>query len=182
MDVSASMTKEHKDLAKRFFILLNLFLSKRYKRSEVVFIRHHHEADECSEDEFFNSRLTGGTRVSSAYDLVYSIMQNRYPSDRWNIYVSQATDGDNFELDNDNRLLELLNKILKNSQLFTYIDVDLKEQLFDSLDMIGVEDKHLTRTMRRTSKTNPNLVVKKIDSPSNIYRVFREIFGEKHNG
>ena len=64
MDVSASMGEREKDLAKRFFILLHLFLKRKYERVDVVFIRHTHEAKEVDEHEFFYGRETGGTVVS----------------------------------------------------------------------------------------------------------------------
>ena len=54
MDVSGSMTEHMKDLAKRFYVLLYIFLKRRYKNVDVVFIRHTHQAQEVDEDTFFN--------------------------------------------------------------------------------------------------------------------------------
>src|SRR5690606_8259525 len=95
MDVSGSMDQATKDIAKRFFILLYLFLQRNYEKTEVVFIRHHTIAKEVDEDEFFHSRETGGTVVSSALKLMQSIIEARYSPSEWNIYGAQASDGDN---------------------------------------------------------------------------------------
>ena len=95
MDVSASMGEREKDLAKRFFILLHLFLKRKYERVDIVFIRHTHEASEVDEQEFFYGRETGGTVVSSALKKMIEIREKRYPAADWNIYCAQASDGDN---------------------------------------------------------------------------------------
>src|SRR5256885_5933521 len=102
MDVSGSMDQDRKDLAKRFFILLYLFLTRHYEKIDIVFIRHHTQAAEVSEDEFFHSQESGGTVVSSALVLLDQIIRARYPSGDWNIYVAQASDGDNFGDDGSN--------------------------------------------------------------------------------
>ena len=97
-----------KDTAKRFFILLYLFLKRNYERIDVVFIRHHTVAKEVDEQEFFYSRETGGTVVSSALKLMHEIVQDRYSPNEWNIYGAQASDGDNWNDDSPicSRILE----------------------------------------------------------------------------
>ena len=99
LDVSGSMDEQKKDTAKRFFILLYLFLTKAYKKIEVVFIRHHTAASEVDENDFFNSRESGGTIVSSALNLLTTIIKERYSGSEWNAYVAQASDGDNWDND-----------------------------------------------------------------------------------
>ena len=96
MDVSGSMDQATKEMAKRFYILLYLFLVRSYQNVEVVFIRHHTQAKEVDEQEFFYSQETGGTIVSSALRLMSDIMRARYPANQWNIYAAQASDGDNW--------------------------------------------------------------------------------------
>ena len=96
MDVSGSMTEAMKDLAKRFFMLLHVFLIRRYRHVDVVFIRHTSTAEEVDEETFFYSRETGGTVVSTALEKMLEIARARYPTDRWNIYGAQASDGDNY--------------------------------------------------------------------------------------
>lgn len=96
MDVSGSMDQSTKDMAKRFYILLYLFLSRTYKNVEVVYIRHHTQAKEVDEHEFFYSQETGGTIVSSALKLMDEVVKERYNPAQWNIYAAQASDGDNW--------------------------------------------------------------------------------------
>ncbi len=107
MDVSGSMDEQRKELSKRFFILLYLFLTRHYEKIDLVFIRHHTQAQEVSEQDFFHATETGGTVVSSALVLLDQIIEARYPSSEWNIYVAQASDGDNWHHDSS-RCSELL--------------------------------------------------------------------------
>ena len=93
MDVSGSMGEREKDLAKRFFILLHLFLKRRYKKVDIVFIRHTHDAQEVDEQTFFYSRQSGGTIVSTALEKMLEIQKERYTTSDWNIYAAQASDG-----------------------------------------------------------------------------------------
>src|SRR6201999_2123265 len=95
MDVSGSMSEHMKDLAKRFYMLLYVFLTKRYRHVEIVFIRHTDRAEEVDEQTFFHSPATGGTVVSSAFDAMRRIVAQRFPPGDWNIYAAQASDGDN---------------------------------------------------------------------------------------
>ena len=172
MDVSASMTQEHKDLAKRFFMLLNLFVSRKYKRVDCIFIKHHIQATECSEDEFFNNRENGGTIVSSAFKLAKQIIDDRYSPNEWNIYVSQASDGDNWDNDNEELLNILSNDILPITQYFSYIQVGQKRHgYYNSGNLLQEYEKLLA--------TNKNIVTKHIEQQSDIYPVFREIFKTK---
>ena len=101
MDVSGSMTAHMKDLAKRFFMLLHVFLTRRYTRVELVFIRHTDKAQEVDEETFFRSVETGGTLVSSAFVEMARIVKDRYDPASWNIYAAQASDGDNQPSDNE---------------------------------------------------------------------------------
>src|SRR5208283_4370646 len=96
-----SMTEPMKDLAKRFFMLLHVFLTKRYKQVDIVFIRHTSTAQEVDEETFFHSRETGGTIVSTALDEMMKVVRARYSPDNWNIYAAQASDGDNYTEDSD---------------------------------------------------------------------------------
>ena len=109
MDVSGSMGEREKDLAKRFFVLLHLFLKRRYDRTDIVFIRHTHEAQEVDEETFFYSTQSGGTVVSTALEEMRRIIEERYPSREWNIYAAQASDGDNFA-SNSERCISLLER------------------------------------------------------------------------
>jgi uncharacterized sporulation protein YeaH/YhbH (DUF444 family) len=172
MDVSASMTQEHKDLAKRFFMLLNLFVSRKYKRVECVFIRHHIQATECNEDDFFNNKENGGTIVSSAFKLAKEIINDRYSPNEWNLYFSQASDGDNWNTDNEELLDIISNDILPITQYFSYIQVGQKRHGYYNSgnllqEYVSLEGKH------------DNITCKHIEQHSDIYPVFREIFKTK---
>ena len=127
MDVSGSMTEHMKDLAKRFFALLYLFLKRRYQHVEVVFIRHTHLAEEVDEKTFFHSRETGGTVVSSALQTMHQIATQRNRPEDWNIYGAQASDGDNAPSDADETLALLGDAVLPLCQYFAYLEVGRDE-------------------------------------------------------
>ena len=116
------MTEHMKDLAKRFYMLLYLFLTRRYRHVEIVFIRHTDQAREVDEETFFHSRETGGTVVSSALREMQRIVKERYPAD-WNIYAAQASDGDNALNDNGACAALLKDAILPVCQYFAYLEV-----------------------------------------------------------
>ena len=77
MDVSGSMTEHMKDLAKRFYMLLYVFLKRRYRHVEIVFIRHTDRAEEVDEQTFFHGPASGGTLVSSALEAMHEIVRSR---------------------------------------------------------------------------------------------------------
>ncbi len=163
MDVSGSMDEQRKELSKRFFILLYLFLTRHYEKIDLVFIRHHTQAQEVSEQDFFHATETGGTVVSSALVLLDQIIEARYPISEWNIYVAQASDGDNWHHDSS-RCSELLaQKILPKVRYFAYVQVAQTEQ--------NLWDEYLA-----LSETHPHFAMRKVLEASEIYPVFRELF------
>jgi uncharacterized sporulation protein YeaH/YhbH (DUF444 family) len=123
MDVSASMTEEKKDLAKRFFTLLYLFLTRKYEKVELVFIRHTEDADEVDEDAFFHDPKSGGTVVLSALKLMREVIDARYPPAAWNIYGAQVSDGDAFGADSEKSRALLEESILPLARYFAYVEV-----------------------------------------------------------
>ena len=169
MDVSASMTEQHKDLAKRFFMLLNLFVSRKYKRVDCVFIRHHILATECTEEDFFNNKENGGTIVSSAFKLSKEIVDDRYSPNEWNIYFAQASDGDNWDNDNEELKDIIANDILPITQYFSYIQVGTKRHGY-------YNSGNLLQEYVSLQAQHKNMVTKHIEDTSDIYPVFREIF------
>ena len=169
MDVSASMTEQHKDLAKRFFMLLNLFVSRKYKRVDCVFIRHHILATECTEEDFFNNKENGGTIVSSAFKLSKEIVDDRYSPNEWNIYFAQASDGDNWDNDNEELKSIIANDILPITQYFSYIQVGTKRHGY-------YNSGNLLQEYVSLQARHKNMVTKHIEDTSDIYPVFREIF------
>src|SRR5579859_6023713 len=123
MDVSGSMSEHMKDLAKRFYMLLYTFLTRRYRRVEIVFIRHTDRAEEVDEETFFRSPATGGTVVSSALEAMRRIVAQRYRPEDWNIYAAQASDGDNSYSDGATTARLLETAILPITQYFAYLEV-----------------------------------------------------------
>jgi uncharacterized sporulation protein YeaH/YhbH (DUF444 family) len=167
LDVSGSMDESRKDIAKRFFALLYLFLSRAYDRIELVFIRHHTQAAEVTEDEFFLSRDTGGTIVSSALTLMDQIIRERYPGDDWNLYGAQASDGDNW-LDDSPRCAGLLrDNLLPRLQYFAYVQV------------AAFDEQGLWREYAKLAAERPHLAMRKIATAADIYPVFRALFARQ---
>ncbi|PWV58507.1 YeaH/YhbH family protein [Plasticicumulans acidivorans] len=164
MDVSGSMDQERKDLGKRFFTLLYLFLTRNYEHIEVVFIRHHTVAKEVDEQEFFYSRETGGTVVSSALNLTADIISERYSPSAWNIYVAQASDGDNWQDDSPNCREILLQRIMPFIQYFAYVEItpDRHQSLWEEYLTVQAQCKHFA--------------LQEIGGAEDIYPVFRELF------
>ena len=174
MDVSGSMGEREKDLAKRFYMLLHLFLKRRYEKVDVVFIRHTHDAQEVDEQEFFYSRQSGGTIVSTALDKMLEIQKERYATADWNIYAAQASDG--YTQSGDARhCVEMLNgEVMPLCQYYAYIEIlDEREmEVFASEDS-GAE---LWRAYRTVAGLWPNFATKRIAKPADIFPVFRELF------
>jgi uncharacterized sporulation protein YeaH/YhbH (DUF444 family) len=167
MDVSGSMSEHMKDLAKRFYMLLYIFLTRRYRRVEIVFIRHTDRAEEVDEETFFGSPATGGTLVSSALDEMRRIVATRYSPEDWNIYAAQASDGDNAYSDRSETEHLLTDAILPVSQYFAYLEVAEPgstpgSALWDLYESLCSEWALLS--MRRVSHR------------SEIFPVFRELF------
>ncbi len=166
MDVSGSMGEYEKDVAKRFFTLLYMFLTRTYEHIELVFIRHHTVAKEVDEQEFFYSRETGGTVVSSALKLMHEIIQERYSTADWNIYAAQASDGDNWTDDSPVCRNLLLQSILPFLQYYAYIEI------IDESSPSG----NLWREYSRVAETEQRFAMQKIGGPDQIYPVFRKLF------
>lgn len=166
MDVSGSMSEHMKDLAKRFFMLLYVFLKQRYRHVDIVFIRHTDEAKEVDEETFFNSRETGGTRVSSALTEMARIVADRYPREDWNIYGAEASDGDNEHSDNAVAASLLRAAILPASQYFAYLEVAESEY--------SPSRSSLWKTYEAIGETH--LAMRRVSSRQEIFPVFRELF------
>ncbi len=167
MDVSGSMDQTKKDLAKRFFILLYLFLTRNYEKIELVFISHHTIAKEVTEEEFFYSRETGGTVVSSALKLTHEIATERYLSDNWNIYVAQASDGDNWYDDSPICRDIIADKIIPLVQYFAYVEITP-----DNHQSLWVE-------YEKIEQQYTNFAMQQLESSIDIYPVLRELFRKK---
>jgi uncharacterized sporulation protein YeaH/YhbH (DUF444 family) len=180
MDVSGSMTEHMKDLAKRFYVLLYIFLKRRYKNVDVVFIRHTHQASEVDEETFFNSPETGGTVVSTALEEMQKVILDRYSPDNWNIYAAQASDGDNTASDNDRTANLLTKTILPACQYYAYLEVGRDSEHFPP-GFIR-RDSDLWQTYSAIIRAGAPMAMRKVGHRRDIYPVFRELFAKKTQG
>ncbi|MBI1195395.1 MAG: DUF444 family protein [Gammaproteobacteria bacterium] len=164
MDVSGSMDEQRKEIAKRFFILLYLFLTRHYEHIELVFIRHHTSATEVDEETFFHSRETGGTIVSSALKLMLEIVRERYDDSSWNIYAAQASDGDNWTDDSPLCGKLMTDEIMPLVQYFAYVEITPSEHqsLWHQYAQVGAIHGHFAQ--------------QSIAGVEDIYPVFRKLF------
>jgi len=165
MDVSGSMSQATKDMAKRFFILLHLFLRRHYEHTEVVFIRHHTSAREVDEEEFFHSRETGGTIVSSALRLMRGILSDRYPTSAWNIYAAQASDGDNWNDDSSICQRLLIDQLMPRIQHYSYVEITPREH------------QSLWHEYEQVRQSFPErFAMQQVVDATDIYPVFQRLF------
>lgn len=164
MDVSGSMDQPTKDMAKRFYILLYMFLSRSYKNVEVVYIRHHTQAKEVDEQEFFYSQETGGTIVSSALKMMAEIVKDRYDPAEWNIYAAQASDGDNWADDSPQCADILAKQILPLVRYYAYIEITPRPH------------QSLWLEYEKLQQSFDNFAIQPIRQVADIYPVFRELF------
>jgi hypothetical protein len=168
MDVSGSMDQATKDMAKRFYLLLYMFLKRHYERTEVVFIRHHTTAREVDEHDFFYSRETGGTVVSSALKLMKKIVDERYSPDSWNIYAAQASDGDNWNDDSPLCGRFLAEALLPLVQYYAYIEITQRSH------------QALWREYERLAVAHPEaFAMRHIMQPGDIFPVFHDLFHKR---
>tara|TARA_R110000737_G_scaffold47607_7_gene67650 strand:+ start:2862 stop:4160 length:1299 start_codon:yes stop_codon:yes gene_type:complete len=167
MDVSGSMDQATKDIAKRFYILLYLFLTRTYETIDVVYIRHHTQAKEVDEHEFFYSQETGGTIASSALELMIDIMAQRYNENEWNVYGAQASDGDNWADDSPRCQLLMRESILPKARYFSYIEITQRAH------------QSLWQQYAQIADSNNDFSIEHIKTIEDIYPVFRSLFKKK---
>jgi uncharacterized protein len=179
MDVSGSMTEHMKDLAKRFYALLHLFLKRCYRHVEVVFIRHTDKAEEVDEETFFYSRETGGTLVSTALEKMLQVMKDRYSPSDWNIYVAQASDGDNMPSDTGKTIALMSEGILPVAQYVAYLEVGREEDPMMGMGGPLMRASDLWRAYDQIGSQGGKFVMRKVHHRREIYPVFRELFAKR---
>jgi uncharacterized sporulation protein YeaH/YhbH (DUF444 family) len=172
MDVSASMDEEKKDLAKRFFTLLYLFLTRKYREVELVFIRHTDDAEEVDENTFFHDTRTGGTVVLSALELADRIRRERYASG-WNVYAAQASDGDAFGADPARSARFLRERLLPSTRYYTYLELSSTQSSEHASTLWG--------EYGRVAEATGNFAMRRAAERSEIYPVFRDLFRKEGN-
>lgn len=167
MDVSGSMGEWEKEMAKRFFMILYLFLHRSYQNVDVVFIRHTEHAEEVDEETFFYSTESGGTEIMPAMKLTMNIIKDRYPLNAWNVYCCQASDGDVFAVDAQRVVDTLSNKLLKLVQYFAYIEIGENPGQLSLHYKSGIGKKFTNFDQTR------------ITNVADIFPVFRKLFEKK---
>ncbi|HTR59429.1 MAG TPA: YeaH/YhbH family protein [Casimicrobiaceae bacterium] len=167
MDVSASMDETKKDLAKRFFALLYMFLTRKYQQVDLVFIRHTDDAEEVDEDTFFHDTRSGGTVVFSALELADKIRKERY-AHGWNVYAAQASDGDAFGADPARSSRFLREQLLPPLRYYTYLEL--------VPDTSDTRPSTLWAEYERVAEQTVTFAMRRAASRDQIYPVFRELF------
>jgi hypothetical protein len=183
MDVSGSVTEHMKDLAKRFYMLLYVFLRRKYKRVEIVFIRHTDVAEEVDEKTFFHDPKTGGTKVSPAFETMKDILDRRFAGSEWNVYVAQASDGDSSYSEGEEILRQLRDVVLPAVQYFAYLEVGSPDTGDGHYGMHYSAESSLWGLYSKLVAEGAPLSMRKVSQRTEIYPVFRELFrrraGEK---
>lgn len=173
MDTSGSMGIEKKFLSRCFFFLLYNFVRTKYQNVEVVFIAHHTEAKEVTEEEFFHKGESGGTMISSGYAKMIEIIEDRYSPEEWNIYGFHCSDGDNYSSDNK-KTFEFAQKICTYANLFGYGEIKPKRDrdlMWGGITYFG--SSLLEDFESQVQKYVDNFATVKIEEKSDIWPAFK---------
>ncbi len=174
MDVSGSMGEFKKYIARSFYFWMVRFLRTKYDNVEIVFISHHTEAKEVTEEQFFTQGESGGTVVSSAYKLALDIIDKRYSPKDWNIYPFHFSDGDNYYSDNE-EAVRLADKLITTCNLFGYGEIGdegASSYRRSSGALLSIFKEHLKHQKR--------FIGVRIDSKEDVYPALREFFGARN--
>jgi len=172
MDVSYSMDKEKKFLAKTFDFLVFQFIKHKYQNVELVFISHDTEANEVNEEQFFTRASSGGTVVSSGLEKCQEIIHKRYHPELWNVYIFQTSDGDNWSYDMD-KTLQKAQELIDLSQLFCYVEVQSRHA--GTLLYYGDVNSRLSINYQRIS--NKKFKMFQIFEKKQVWDCFKKLFG-----
>lgn len=175
MDVSGSMDEEKKRMARKFFSLQYAFIKRKYPQTDLIFIAHTDTPHEMTEEEFFTSRLSGGTVVSPAWTMAHDIIKARYDSTQTNIYLSYAGDGDNWDSDNADVIEEIETKgLLSKLRHAVYVQVGLS---FAASYGGGIGLWQVMQSIAQTG--SKKLACIKIADDSEVFDAFKNIYGKK---
>jgi uncharacterized protein len=173
MDVSGSMGEFKKYIARSFYFWMVRFLKTNYDNVKIVFISHHTEAKEVSEEQFFTQGESGGTVVSSAYKLALEIIKERYNPRDWNVYPFHFSDGDNYYSDND-EAVKLADELISACNLFGYGEIGeegASSYRRSSGALLSIFKDHL--------KNRERFVGVRIDNKEDVYPALKEFFGKR---
>jgi len=174
MDISGSMTKEKKYLARSFFFLLYHFIRHRYENTELVFIAHEVEAREVSEDQFFHKASVGGTIVSSGLQKALEIISTRYHPNSWNIYAFHCSDGDNWPKDTG-KAVELTVELMNKCQLYGYCETVPDEEKITWMSDDKEEKSELAQVYQHLVCNKFKMVY--LTHKDDIWPAFKRFFG-----
>jgi len=167
MDTSGSMDTMKKYLARTFFFLLYQFICTKYQNVELVFIAHHTEAREVTEEEFFHKGESGGTFISSAYTRALEIIQDRYHPTLWNVYAFHCSDGDNFDSDNA-AALRTAEELTEVCNLFGYGEIKPRGSRYYESSMLNI--------FRRLEAENFHTLL--IEQKTDVWPSFKALLGK----
>ena len=173
MDISGSMDEDKKRMSRKFFSLQYAFIKKKYPQTDLVFIAHTDKPIEMTEDEFFTTRVSGGTTVSPAYEMAHDIIKARYDASNTNIYLSQASDGDNFDHDNANII-----PALEDSGLLAKLRHASYAQVGQSWGA-GYGAVTLWSVLQSVANSNKKFSMVKITDDSEVFEAFHKIYKKK---
>lgn len=177
MDISGSMTEEKKRTARKFFSLQYAFIKRKYPNTQLVFIWHTDDAEECDEETFFTTRVNGGTQISPAIELSHTVIKRDYDANVTNIYWSYAGDLDNFEWDN-----KLLITAMEDhgflGKLRHAVVCQVGEEMGGYNGMPGGQMKCWT-IFESIAKTSKKLHLAKIEDDNGVFDAFKKIYGKK---
>ena len=176
MDVSGSMGEKEKDVSKRFFLLLYLFLERKYDSIDLRFIRHTTTAEEVDEKTFFYDKVSGGTKISAGLEVIEQIIEKDYPVDKWNIYVAQCTDGDNTT--QDNMIVEkmLTESILPAVQYYAYIQISNYHHDSHAAAMGYGYSYSAWPVYKKLDDQYKKMVCRQVEDKNKIWPIFQELF------
>ena len=173
MDVSGSMSEFKKYIARSFYFWMVRFLRTKYDHVHIVFISHHTEAKEVTEEQFFTQGESGGTVVSSAYKLALEIIEERYPPRDWNVYPFHFSDGDNYYSDND-EAVQLADKLIAVCNLFGYGEIGEEggsAYRRSSGALLSIFDDRI--------KNKDRFIGVRIDEKEDVYPALKKFFGKQ---
>jgi len=173
MDVSGSMGEFKKYIARSFYFWMVRFLRTKYDNVDIVFISHHTEAKEVTEEQFFTQGESGGTVVSSAYQLALDIIKSRYHPGDWNVYPFHFSDGDNYYSDNE-EAVRLADELITTCNLFGYGEIGeegTSGYRRSSGALLSIFNDRLSRKER--------FIGVRIDEKEDVYPALKQFFGQR---
>jgi uncharacterized protein len=173
MDVSGSMSEFKKYIARSFYFWMVRFLRTKYDNVKIVFISHHTEAKEVTEEQFFTQGESGGTVVSSAYKLALDIIGERFNPREWNLYPFHFSDGDNYYSDND-EAIRLADELITTCNLFGYGEIG-EEGALSYRRSSGA----LLSIFKDRLKGQGRFIGVRIDEKEDVYPALKEFFGKR---